>query len=102
MGAARIASSLVIHQQALDAPWSLEVFSDLTPGHLAWLCDHPPELLLLGSGRLTRFPSAEVVAWLHDRGIPFESMDSRAAARTWNILMGEGRSASCAMLLPSA
>jgi len=75
-------------------------FSALTPQHLHWLLDTPPEMLLIGSGRVTRFPSEAVMDWLHEQHIPFESMDSRAAARTWNILMGEGRKASCAMLLP--
>ena len=86
----------------MDAPWSLDAFDRLTPAHLQWLLDTPPELLLLGSGRVTRFPSPEVMAWLRSHGVPFESMDSRSAARTWNILMGEGRNASCAMLLPGS
>lgn len=34
--------------------------------------------------------------------IGFECMDSRAAARTYNILMTEGRDVSAAMLLPNA
>jgi len=32
--------------------------------------------------------------------IGFECMDSRASARTYNILVGEGRTVSAAMLLP--
>ena len=102
IGGARVATSLCIHQQQVDAPWPLDVFDSLAPEHLRWLLDTPPELLLLGSGRVTRFPSQTVMAWLQSHHIPFESMDSRSAARTWNILMGEGRNASCAMLLPGS
>jgi len=90
----------VIHHHQVDEPWAVDAFADLTPDHLLWLLDTPPEMLLLGSGRITRFPSEAVTGWLHGQKIPFESMDSRSAARTWNILMGEGRRASCAMLLP--
>lgn len=102
VGAARIDSSLIIHQLQLERPWRLERFERMTTDHLEWLTAEPPELLLLGSGRTTRFPPQAVCDWLRQRRIPFESMDSRAAARTWNILMGEGRRASCALLLPGA
>ncbi|MDQ6950403.1 MAG: MTH938/NDUFAF3 family protein [Mariprofundales bacterium] len=100
IGTARVASSLTIHHHQLEAPWPLACFAELAIEHLQWLCEQPPEMLLLGSGRVTAFPSEAVMAWLHEYHIPVESMDSRAAARTWNILMGEGRNASCAMLLP--
>ncbi|MDQ6964291.1 MAG: MTH938/NDUFAF3 family protein [Mariprofundales bacterium] len=100
VGRVRITSSLTIHHQQIDTPWEVDDFAGLVVDRLQWLLDSPPELLLLGSGRLTRFPSAEVCDWLHAQHIPFESMDSRSAARTWNILMGEGRQAACAMLLP--
>jgi len=39
---------------------------------------------------------------LAEAHIGFECMDSRAAARTYNILVGEGRIVSAAMLLPNA
>ena len=39
---------------------------------------------------------------LAEAHIGFECMDSRAAARTFNILVGEGRNVSLAMLLPRA
>jgi len=97
-----VRSGLVIHQHQVDTPWEVAAIAELTSDHLQWLLDTPPEMLLLGSGRVTRFPSEAVMDWLHTQQIPFESMDSRSAARTWNILMGEGRKASCAMLLPGA
>jgi len=102
VGKARIDSSLIIHQYQIDSQWPVDDFAALMPDHLHWLCDTPPEMLLLGSGRITRFPSEAVMEWLRAQRIPFESMDSRSAAHTWNILMGEGRKVSCAMLLPGA
>jgi len=39
---------------------------------------------------------------LSNAQIGYEFMDSRAAARTYNILVSEGRDVSAAMLLPNA
>ena len=59
-------------------------------------------MLLIGTGRRTAFPDAAVLQALDAAHIGFECMDSRAAARTYNILVGEGRNVSLAMLLPRA
>jgi len=50
-----------------------------------------PEFLLLGTGRSMRRPPARFVAALEGQGIGVEAMDSRAAARAWGVLRGEGR-----------
>ena len=50
-----------------------------------------PEFLLLGTGATMRFPSRTLVRALDERGIGIESMDSRAAARTWGVLRAEDR-----------
>lgn len=53
--------------------------------------ERPPEFLLLGTGtKLVRPPTAFVAA-LEERAINVEIMDSRAAARSWGVLRGEGR-----------
>jgi len=66
------------------------------------LTEPAPEVLILGTGRLTTFPSANILSYLAERHIGFECMDSRSAARTYNILVGEGRNVSAAILLPGA
>jgi len=62
--------------------------------------DKQPEILILGTGRTTAFPHASVMQYLSEHHIGFECMDSRSAARTYNILVAEGRTVSAAMLLP--
>jgi uncharacterized protein len=53
--------------------------------------DPLPEFLLLGTGdRLVR-PDPAFVAAIEARDIGVEAMDSRAAARSWGLLRGEGR-----------
>ena len=64
--------------------------------------ENPPEVLIIGTGRQTAFPDASVLDMLEEAHIGFECMDSRAAARTYNILVSEGREVSAAMLLPNA
>jgi len=96
----RITSSLVLHRNEITAPWGPEKLSELTPEHLAAIFSHPPEALLIGTGRRTTFPDPAVMQALDDAHIGYEFMDSRAAARTYNILVEEGRETSVAMLLP--
>ena len=50
-----------------------------------------PEFLLLGTGPAMGFPPRPFVRALDERGIGIESMDSRAAARTWGVLRAEER-----------
>lgn len=95
-------SGLCIHHGNIITPWGPERLRDLIPEHLHSLVDKPPEVLMIGTGRVTAFPSEPVLDMLADAHIGYECMDTRSAARTYNILVGEGRSVSAAMLLPSA
>lgn len=58
-----------------------------------------PELVLLGTGMRQRFPAPAVLAACLTRGIGIEVMDSAAAARTFNVLAGEGRRVVAAFVL---
>jgi len=95
-------SGLCIHQGQLVSPWGPERLRELTVGHLNMFAERPPEVLLIGTGRLTIFPSEEIMDFLAERHIGYECMDSRAAARTYNILVSEGRPVSAALLPPNA
>lgn len=67
------------------------------------LADAPPEgidLLLMGMGAEVAHPDPALRAWLEARGIAPEPMASPAAARTFNVLVAEGRSVG-ALLLPT-
>jgi uncharacterized protein len=56
------------------------------------------EFLLFGAGaEFGRLPSP-LRTELLDRGIGFEPMDSRAAARAWGLLRGEGRWIAAALM----
>ncbi|PVE60030.1 hypothetical protein DC429_06625 [Arthrobacter sp. TPD3018] len=71
--------------------WAPPPLDRLDTAALQSLVDAAPEFILIGTGaQLTRPPVALVRA-LDDAGIGVEAMDSRAAARAWGVLRGEGR-----------
>jgi len=57
-----------------------------------------PELLLLGTGRSLVPASPLLRTALSERGIRIETMDTGAAVRTFNILLGEKRSVAAALI----
>ena len=64
--------------------------------------DGTPEMLLLGTGATLVRPAPASVAALEARGLGLEVMDSRTAARIWNVLRAEGRDVVAALLPVSA
>ena len=65
--------------------------ASLAVGDLEPLLALQPEVILLGSGAAQVFPPAATLAACLGRGIGIEVMTNAAAARTFNVLAGEGR-----------
>src|SRR5690606_9533590 len=61
-----------------------------------------PEVLLLGTGERQRWPAPRLIAALARRGIGLEVMDTLAAARTYNVLVGEERRVVAILYPPDA
>ena len=57
-----------------------------------------PEFLILGTGARLAHPPRALREALEERGIGLETMDSRAAARTWGLLRGEERWIAAALM----
>jgi len=57
------------------------------------------EILLLGTGQIQTFLHPEITAELQGIGIGVEIMTTPAAARTYNILMSEGRLVVAALMI---
>jgi uncharacterized protein len=55
-------------------------------------------LLLFGTGETQIFPTADIRAAFAARSIPLEAMDTGAAARTYNVLLAEGRAVAAALI----
>lgn len=71
--------------------WSPPPLDGLTLAALQLLIDLKPEFVLIGTGAGLVRPPVALVRALEDREIGVEAMDSRAAARAWGVLRGEGR-----------
>mgnify|MGYP000176765016 CR=1 FL=1 len=91
--------SLIVLPDRVITEWEPRSLDALAEVHFAQLARLDVEIVLLGTGRTLRFPSPRLTAALARAGIGFEVMDSFAAARTYNILMGEGRRVAAALLL---
>jgi uncharacterized protein len=77
--------------------WTPPPFESLDADALAAALDPTPEILLLGTGAALRRAPSALVRPLEARGIGVEVMDSRAAARAWGVLRGEGRVLAAAL-----
>ena len=64
------------------------------------IIEHAPEVLLIGTGAKQQFLSPTMLAPLYQARIGVECMDSGAAARTFNVLMSEGRRVLAVIILP--
>jgi uncharacterized protein len=78
--------------------WDAPALAALAPADVEAALAVAPEFLLLGTGAAQGFPPRAFVAALEERGIGVEAMASRAAARTWSMLRGEGRWIAAALM----
>ena len=92
-------TSFILSPNQLIEDWQIGDKTALAPEDLAPLLALNPELVLLGTGDTQRFPAAAVMAACLTRGIGIEIMTNPAAARTFNVLAGEGRRVVAGFLL---
>ncbi len=81
------------------AEWQASVMDDLSEDDLKPLIASQPEVILLGTGLKPRFPPRELVFSLARQGIGLEAMDTAAACRTFNILIGDGRKVAAVLIV---
>jgi uncharacterized protein len=99
VNAVRHSRSLVVTPEQLLADWPVAELAALAPDHVAVLLGLGAEIVLLGTGARLAFPHPALLAPLAEARIGVEVMDSRAACRTYNILMAEGRKVAAAIIL---
>ncbi len=92
-------ASLVVLPDGLIPDWPPQAFAELRPEHFEQILSLDPEVVVLGTGRRLRLPAPELLLPLTAAGIGLEAMDTGAACRTYNILMGEGRRVAAALLM---
>ena len=83
--------SLLVTPDAILHDWQVSDFAALQPQHFESFIAQQPEIALLGTGNRLQFPHPRITAALANAGIGLEVMDTKAACRTYNILVAEGR-----------
>lgn len=83
--------SVTIAPRGVVEDLAFEDFADLDSQAIDQFAAGGVAVLIVGTGATQRFAPPKLVAELGARGIGLESMDSAAAARTYNVLAGEGR-----------
>jgi uncharacterized protein len=83
--------TLAITPSRILPDWPEKPIAELRAEDFADVLEAEPEILLLGTGAASVFPPRELVFGLARQNVGLEVMDTKAAARTFNVLAGEGR-----------
>ena len=92
-------ASIILTRDRVIDDWKISDVAAMTPDHVDPIVALKPDVVLLGTGAHQRFPSQAVLAAFLQRSVGVEVMDNAAAARTWDILAGEGRNVVAAFIL---
>ena len=79
--------------------WTVDSLETLTDADFAALLRSDPEVVVLGTGNAHVIPPRDLMFAFARRGVGLEVMDTRAAARTFNVLAGEGRRVAAVLYL---
>jgi len=99
IGEQRVQRSCLVTAERLITDWAPASFAELAPPHLDAIFALAPELVVLGTGPVQRFPPAAVRAEFTRRGLGLEVMQLGAACRTFNVLVQEERRVLAALFL---
>ena len=94
-----VTTPLILLPDRLIAPWNITDIGALSMADFTLLIEMKPEIVVFGSGSAFRFPDARILAAFSQARIGFDVMDTPAACRTYNVLMGEGRNVAAALVI---
>ena len=92
-------SSIIVSAASVRAVPDIRAMEDLAGFDPSQLLELEPELVLLGTGQRQVFPAASFRARFLSAGIGFEVMDTGAACRTYNVLVGEQRRVAALLMV---
>jgi uncharacterized protein len=99
VGTTEYRANVVLTPQGVEPGFAPGGFDALDAPDFARLLQYEPEVVLLGTGARQRFPHPRLTDPLASAHVGVEVMDTRAACRTFNILMGEGRRVVAALIV---
>jgi uncharacterized protein len=99
IGTQEYRENVVLTPERIGTGFAPRGFDALEQSDYAALLADSPEIVLLGTGEKQRFPKPSLLRDLIDARVGIEVMDTRAACRTFNILVGEGRRVTAALIV---
>ena len=96
----RYEHALIVTPEDAPVRWPVESVAALDAEIAGLLLTGAPEIVIIGTGPTQIFPEPSRLRPLIDAKIGVEIMNSPAACRTYNVLMGEGRKVLAAICLP--
>ena len=82
---------IALTTQKIIENWPNVDVSELNKSHFSNLLEHEPEIILVGTGEKSKLIPRELMFEFARIGVGLELMSTAAAARTFNVLAGEGR-----------
>jgi len=98
VNATRHESSIVVNATSVK-DWEVADIRNLAASNLVAVAAAKPEIVIVGTGRSFVFPHPVNLRPLIDARIGYEVMDTAAACRTYNILLGEGRNVMAVLVV---
>ena len=83
--------SVIVHAKIGVAAWAVKQLTDITDSDVERWILTKPELVVLGAGTKHGFLAPALAVKLVRAGVGLECMATPAAARTYNVLLDEGR-----------
>lgn len=99
IGDEEIRENVVLFRDTIERGWMPDDVSKLDESDFATLIEKNPEIVVLGTGWTPKLPPRELVFALARRGIGFETMDTPAACRTFNVLISEDRDVAAVLII---
>ncbi|MDH5546823.1 MAG: MTH938/NDUFAF3 family protein [Gammaproteobacteria bacterium] len=92
-------TSIVVTPQTIVSDLLPDSILTLAAEHIDALCQHRPELVVVGTGAQIFFPEQSLTKQLWESGIGVEFMDTAAACRTYNFLISDQRNVIAALFI---
>jgi uncharacterized protein len=99
IGDETVTENVLIFRDEIQRGISIDDIAALQEQQLDELLAKSPEIVILGTGWQAARPPRDLVFAMARRGIGFETMDTPAACRTFNILVSEGRDVAAILII---
>lgn len=99
IGNTAFTSSLILSPEMPPRSWHITSFKHLRADDLVALKKYHPDIILLGTGSLTRHIPSKWVFSLLENSILIECMNNRMACGTYNMMLAEERNPLLAIIM---